>query len=623
MLQDIRQSTKGTAAKIVVGLIVITFAFFGIESILVGGGDNEIAKVNGEEIYPQELQQSIDTQRRRLISAMGENLDPAMLEEDRLRGPALEALINRRLLKQSAQEMDLSISEQEIGAVVGGMEQFQADGRFSPEVYKSVLSTAGFTPGSFKQGLYDDMLINQLRGGIAGTEFVTSAELELSGRVILESRDVHYFIIPLEKFASDSPISEAGIEGYYVENETDYQTQEVVDIDYIELSVDDFREPVEENAILEAYELAKNEAQYLIQNRVSHILFESGAADQADQVVLAQERLAGGVPFAEVAMELSQDVGSSSRGGDLGFSSGDAFPLEMEVVIAKLEPGVVSEPVETDAGIHLLLVTERKGGEEPRLDEIREQLKDSIQTDEARVVLLRSVESLKDLSFNAEDLSYPASELTLDVQQIDAVARFQDEGLFSNTSLLKAAFSEDVLVEGHNSDVIELPEDRFVVMRVRKHHVPELLPLAAVRDEIVEAVQEKIARAAVAAEADRALAQMRTGVTMEQFTETENYERQIELGIDRRNNIVPIEVLRRAFEMPAQSAEDMSTADYIEAQNGDAIVIELVRVNEGDVGAITDIELQQLRQLLGSESGSLVDKEFQQSLQDHADITVL
>jgi peptidyl-prolyl cis-trans isomerase D len=623
MLQDIRQSTKGTAAKIVVGLIVITFAFFGIESILVGGGDNEIAKVNGEEIYPQELQQSIDTQRRRLISAMGENLDPAMLEEDRLRGPALEALINRRLLKQSAQEMDLSISEQEIGAVVVGMEQFQADGTFSPEVYKSVLSTAGFTPGSFKQSLYDDMLVNQLRGGIAGTEFVTSAELELGGRVILESRDVHYFIIPLEKFASDSPISEAGIEGYYVEHETDYQTQEVVDIDYIELSVDDFRAPVEESAILEAYELAKNEAQYLTQNRVSHILFESGAADQADQVVLAQERLAGGVPFAEVAMELSQDVGSSSRGGDLGFSSGDAFPLEMEVVIAKLEPGVVSQPVETDAGIHLLLVTERKGGEEPRLDEIREQLKDSIQTDEARIVLLRSVESLKDLSFNAEDLSYPASELTLDVQQIDAVARFQDEGLFSNTSLLKAAFSEDVLVEGHNSDVIELPEDRFVVMRVRKHHLPELLPLATVRDEIVVAVQEKIARAAVAAEADRALAQMRTGVTMEQFTDTENYERQVELGVDRRNNIVPIEVLRRAFEMPAQSAEDMSTADYVEAQNGDAIVIELVRVNEGDVGAITDIERQQLKQLLGSESGSLVDKEFQQSLQDHADITVL
>ena len=623
MLQDIRQSTKGTAAKIVVGLIVVTFAFFGIESILVGGGDNEIAKVNGEEIYPQELQQSIDTQRRRLISAMGENLDPAMLEEDRLRGPALEALINSRLLTQSAQEMGLSISEQEIGAVVGGMEQFQADGTFSPEVYKSVLSTAGFTPGSFKQSLYDDMLINQLRGGIAGTEFVTSAELELGGRVIMESRDVHYFIIPLEKFASDSPISEAGIEGYYVEHETDYQTQEVVDIDYIELSVDDFKAPVEENAILEAYEAAKNEAQYLTQNRVSHILFESGAADQSDQVVLAQERLAVGVPFAEVAMELSQDVGSSSRGGDLGFSSGDAFPLEMEVVIAKLEPGVVSQPVETDAGIHLLLVTERKGGEETRLDEIREQLKDSIQTNEARIVLLRTVESLKDVSFNAEDLSYPASELRLEVQQIDAVARFQDEGLFSNTSLLKAAFSEDVLVEGHNSEVIELPEDRFVVMRVRKHHVPELLPLATVRDEIVVAVQEKIARAAVAVEADRALAQMRTGVTMEQFTDTENYERQVELGVDRRNNIVPIEVLRRAFEMPAQSAEDMSTTDYIEAQNGDVIVIELVRVNEGDVGAITDIERQQLRQLLGSESASLVDKEFQQSLQDHADITVL
>ena len=84
MLQDIRQHTQGTAAKIIIGLIVISFAFFGIQSILVSGGDNEIAEVNGELIYPQQLQQAVDTQKRRLISMMGEQFDPAMLDDERL-----------------------------------------------------------------------------------------------------------------------------------------------------------------------------------------------------------------------------------------------------------------------------------------------------------------------------------------------------------------------------------------------------------------------------------------------------------------------------------------------------------------------------------------------------------
>jgi peptidyl-prolyl cis-trans isomerase D len=118
MLQDIRQHTQGTAAKIIIGIIVISFAFFGIQSILVSGGDNEIADVNGELIYPQQLQQALDTQKRRLISMMGDQFDPAMLDDERLAPQALESLISRALLMQSALALKLVISENDIGAAV-------------------------------------------------------------------------------------------------------------------------------------------------------------------------------------------------------------------------------------------------------------------------------------------------------------------------------------------------------------------------------------------------------------------------------------------------------------------------------------------------------------------------
>jgi peptidyl-prolyl cis-trans isomerase D len=214
MLQDIRQHTQGTAAKIIIGMIVISFAFFGIQSILVSGGDNEIADVNGELIYPQQLQQALDTQKRRLISMMGDQFDPAMLDDERLAPQALESLVSRILLMQSALALKLVISENDIGAVVAGMEQFQIDGKFSPAVYKSVLSSAGYTPSYFKQSLSEDMLLSQLRSGIAGSEFVTSSELALNSHVILEQRDLNFFTIPLEKFSSLSPPTGSEIDSY-------------------------------------------------------------------------------------------------------------------------------------------------------------------------------------------------------------------------------------------------------------------------------------------------------------------------------------------------------------------------------------------------------------------------
>jgi peptidyl-prolyl cis-trans isomerase D len=623
MLQNIRKYTQGTTAKIVVGLIVISFAFFGIESILLNGGGNEIAEINGEPIYPEELQQVLDTQKRRLVAMMGEKLDPAILDDERLRPQALEALINRKLLMQSAAAMKLAISEHEIGTVVGSMEQFQVDGVFSPELYKSVLSSAGYTPGYFKQSLRDDMLLSQLRSGLAGSEFITPWELELNTRVIWEQRDLRYFTIPIEKFTSTKPVTEAQIETYYSAHQEDYRTPESVDIDYLELALDDFRQPVDESAIQEAYELAKQEAQFKTQNRVSHILFESGDETNVKQrIEEAQARLSAGVPFADVAKEFSQDVGSADKGGDLGYSSGDTFPEPMESAIAKLQPGVVSGPVETEAGTHLIMVTEQKNGEQPSLEDLRQQLQEKIQTDEARIVLLRTAESLKDLAFNAEDLGYPAKELNLVVKQADAVTRTQNQGLFSNTVLLEAAFSEEVKDSGNNSEVIELEGDKFVVLRVRNHNVPEVKPLLSVRDDVVAAIAGETARAAVAAESDGALKQLRSGLAIDQFASSQGYPLQVELGVDRRNIKVPPEVLQRIFELPPPEPDSVAT-DFIITPNGDAIILELQRVSMGEYKSLTDEKRKQLQQMLAGDSASLINNEFQRALRERAEISTL
>ena len=623
MLQDIRQHTQGAAAKVIIGLIVISFAFFGIQSILVSGGDNEIAEVNGELIYPQQLQQAVDTQKRRLISMMGDQFDPSLLDDDRLAPRALEMLISRILLTQAAVSLNLVISENEIGAVIGAMDEFQIDGIFSPDLYRSMLSSAGYTPSYFKQSLSEDMLLSQLSSGIAGSEFVTSSELELNSQMLLEQRDVRFFTIPLEKFASMSPPTDEEIDTYYLDNEAQFRTAESVDLDYLELTLDDYRQPVTEAAVLDAYEQATQEFQYQTQNRVSHILFEDdGENDVQQRVELAQEKLSAGMAFSDVAKDVSDDVGSADRGGDLGYTSGDAFPEEMEVVIAQLEPGVVSSPLDTSAGIHLILVTDRKAAEAPSLEEMRPALENTLQEDDARVTLLLTVESLRDLSFNAEDLRSPAKELDLVVKQANAVARSQADGLFSSPSLLAAAFSDDVLSSGNNSEVVELAGGDFVVLSVRKHNVPETKPLSDVRGQVVAALVEENSRLAVASEADRALQQLDKGLTATEFADSQGYTLSVELGVDRTNRILPPEVLGRTFVLPRPAA-DLPSTDFIVMPNGDAIVIELLNVTAGEFTSLPEQEQQQFHQLLSAEAGNLINNEYQRGLRERAKISIL
>jgi len=623
MLQDIRQQIQGTTAKIVVGLIVVSFAFFGIESILVSGGGNEIAEVNGESIYPQDLQQSLDTQKRRLLAMMGDEIDPAMLDDDRLRPQALESLISRKLLTQSAQQLGLSISESEIGSVVGSMEQFQVDGVFSPDLYKSVLANLGYTPGYFKESLRDDMVLNQLSSGLAGSEFVTQAELELNTSVLAEQRDLRFVTIPREKFVSGDAFTDQQIESYYAAHQEDYRSPESVDIEYLELNLDAFRQPVAESAILEAFELAKQDSQFQTQNRVSHILFEATSdEDNKERLAKAQAELAAGAPFAEVAKKYSDDVVSADKGGDLGYTSGQTFPDAMEEAIAQLEPGIVSAPVETESGTHLIVVTERKQGGEPSLEEMRDQLQETLQTEEARVALLREVESLRDLSFNAEDLTYPAKELNLTIKQAPGVTRTQNEGLFSNRALIDAAFSDDVLSSGHNSDVIETSGDTFVVLRVKTHNAPEVKPLAAVREQVIAQLTEETSRAAAMAEASNLMQQVNSGQLLEDVATQMGFETKVELGLSRRSATLPPEILQHAFELPSPKS-DKPTIDIVATPGGDATIIELLRVNPGEFKILPESEQGQVRQLLTGEFGGLINNEFQQGLREQAEISVL
>ena len=621
MLQNIRARTQGAVAKIIIGLIVISFSIFGIESLLFSGGASAVAEVNGEEISPFDLQQELSVQQRQLLSIMGDDADPALLDQALMNQKALEALIQREILRQAAGDLSLTVSDAAIAEIIASMSQFQIDGRFSRDMFQSALVSSGFTPALFRDRLAEDVQIGQLQAGIAGSDFVTRKELALAARIALEGRDVRYITLPLADYRLDASVTDAEVQAHYEANRGAFQSEESLAIDYLELRLDDYRKPVEEARLREEFDLVRGEYELAAEARVSHILLEGDDEERQARLAEVQVALAGGLAFEAAAAQFSDDAGSAQSGGDLGYTAGDTFPPAMEEAISALALGERSGPVETEAGTHLILVTDRREGSEASFDSVAGELEERIQRREASADLLRDVELLRDLAFNAADLGEPAAELDIDVSSVDSVTRNQTEGLFARPSLLSAAFSEDVLEAGHNSDVIELDSEHFVVLRVAQRRPPEPLGLDDVREQIAALLRDEAAQKLAAQQARALLLSLEAGTPVEDAANEAGLQWQVELGARRDSPRLPLAVRERLFEFlePGQEAPRRAIVD---SDPYAQYVVEFVRLSEGTLDGAAEADLTRLRTRVSAESGRLFQQQFETALRSRADVEV-
>ena len=624
MLQSMRQSTQSTAAKVIIGLIVLSFAAFGLETLLPGGSGTSVAEVNGEEITPFALQEAITQQKRQLVSVLGDDIDPALLDDDRLQPRALQSLIQRALLLQKSTTLSLVASEAQVGKSITAIEAFQLNGIFSPDAYKSVLANAGYTPERFRRAQAEDIVLTQLQTAISETEFATPTELAATANLIAEERDVRYLVIPESGLVSDGDLSDAALQSYYQQNEATFFNPEQVLVDYILLDPADFAVSVDESLVEEQYEAVKGEYEVAEQARVSHILLiqegDESDAVYEQRIAEAAERIGRGEDFADLAAELSDDLGSASLGGELGFTDGSAFPDEMETAIAALaEPGDISGAVKTDAGTHFIRLEQRIAGDSVDYASVREELRASIEAAEAERNLLIAVEELRDLAFNSPDLSGPAEAIGAEVRVSQPFSLGEGADLFSDARLRELAFSDDVKASGNNSEVLELSGQRFVAVRVRDVRAPQIAPFDEVESEVRQGLRKELEAAALADMTARAEALLASGESMETAANTLGMEWRVELAATRLTSQLPRPVLEAAFTMPQGQTDALRTVQVPE--EGYALV-QLARVNPGDVAALSGAEAQQLSDLRSGEQQRLSFDEFLVHQRNAADIVI-
>lgn len=620
MLQNIRDNSQGWIAKTIIGVIVALMALTGFDAIFQATTHkNEAAKVNGEEISQNELSQAVDMQRRQLMQQLGKDFDASLLDEKMLRESALKGLIDRKLLLQGAEQSKFAFSEGALDQVILQTPEFQVDGKFSSERFDQVIRQLGYSRMQFRQMLAQEMLIGQLRAGVAGSGFVTDAQVQAFARLEKQTRDFATLNVKADPAAVK--LTDDEVKAYYDEHAKEFMTPDQVVIDYLELKKSSFFDQVavKDEDLQAAYQ--KEIANLSEQRRAAHILIEvndkTTEAQAKAKIEEVQARLAKGEKFEVLAKEFSQDPGSANNGGDLGYAGPGVYDPAFEKALYSLAKDQVSGPVRTDFGYHLIKLLGVEAPEVPTLASLKDKLTRELKASQVEQRFVEATKQLEDSAFEASDLAQPAADLKLTVHTSKPFGREGGEGVAANRAVVTAAFSTEVIDEGANSTAIELDPETVIVLRAKEHLKPAQLPLESVAAAIRTQLTKEHASAAAKTKAEKLIADLREGkAPLDKAVDGQSWK--ATAAATRAQEGVDPAVLQALFRMPKPAAKDKPTFSSVTLSDGSLVVVRLNGVNEA--AAPTDEEKAQYRRFLASREGQQDFAAYRKQLESQADI---
>ena len=618
MLQDLRENSQGVIAKVIIGFIVAIFALTGVEW-LIGGfiASPPVAEINGEEITEAQLQLNI---QNLLASLGGADIDQELLEQ-----VALNQLIEETVLKQSADRAGMIVSSDRVDRAIIENPSFQINGVFDSDLAVRTMASQGYNIPLYRQALSQSMLLGQIANAYSASNFITDSELESIAELMQQTRDFRYVSITMGTRTLGNAISQEEIQRYYDENPAEFTQEESANINYVVLDRNAIAEEiqVDEAEIRAQYEAQRADFEGSSEKRASHILFEVGdSMDEAAAMELAataRQRLLDGEDFGAVALEMSSDTVSAEESGDIGYTDGSAFPQPIEAVLETLALNEISEPVVTEFGVHVVKLTEDAENVYQAFEEVSDRIERELKSAEVDLLFAERIEDMSNLAFETGDLLTISEQLGLEIQSAESVPRAGGSGLFANQALVTAAFSDEVMLEGNNSDVIEIGDNQAVVLRVQRFNESAIRPLDDVIGEISVILRTQMEREAVESLGEELL------ITAEEGGDVDSLLADNELvwlnaeNISRNDFSVNREVIDHAFTMAA--TEGGPIVSSVSLANGTFVLVELNQVNPGEVSAIPEPERNRLVDSLQSDLGVSDYQSFLVSLREGSDIS--
>ncbi|GAC05550.1 peptidyl-prolyl cis-trans isomerase D [Paraglaciecola agarilytica NO2] len=610
----------------ILGLVILSFVFAGVGSYINSSADTAAAKVNDDTISQADLERAYQNERGRMESQYGEafaalTADSAYLQQ--FRQGVLDRLIGDKLIEQAAVDLGLRVSDAQIKQAIVAMPEFQFDGKFDNERYSAVLRQAGFQPNEFRDYMRVDMTRRQLSNALLGSEFTLLEETTQAYKLQQQTRDARYLTVPADMFKGDVTVSQSDVENYYQANITQFDTQQQVSLAYVELSVDDLLAGIEvsEDEAEQYYEQNIQDFRTQEERRASHILIEFGD-DQQKAEQQAEDMLAkinNGEDFAELAETFSSDTFSAENGGDLDwFSMGMMDPAFEDAAFALQNVGDVSDVVESEFGFHIIKLTDVKPEETSPFADVKEDVIAKLKAERAEEEFYAKQLRMAEVAFETPDtLDEVAAIAEVDVKTTVMFSQDSAPQAVNYPNVVSQAFSDELINDQVNSDVIELEDNHVMFIRVADYEAQRTKSLDEVSVEINDILLAEQAQQAAKEWAETVLSDIQSQQDVSDKLQTKGIEWQEQNAVTRNASQVSPAVVTALFKL---TDGEESSGQVVELFNGDVALVQLLEVNEG--ADLPSSDAAALQNRLTTMRAQFTYSEFINALREQADVEI-
>ncbi|MBT1443198.1 SurA N-terminal domain-containing protein [Shewanella sp. JM162201] len=611
MLEKIREGSQGTIAKSILVLVILSFAFTGVSSYLGSSTETPAATVNGEVIPESALEQAYQNEKARMEQQLGDMFETLAADDNYLRSikqGVLERLVADKLLDQTATELGLRVSDEQIKQAILEEPAFQTEGKFDNERYQAILRQLGYQTNSFRDMMRVDMTRRQLINALVGSEFVLPSESKAIAELQGQTRDLRYVVVTSQPFEAGVSVTDEEAKSFYDANPDQFINPEQVSLEYLMLSAKTLADAVNvtEEQAKTYYDEHMNQYKTPEKRLAGHILVNLGEDEAAAKAKIdaIYAKLQGGADFAEVAKTDSEDTFSGEQGGQLDWFEQGVMDPAFDGALFALEKGAYSAPVKSEYGFHIIKLLDQQGGEQAAFADVKDRILAQLKDKEALDKFYSLQQKLADTSYEVPDSLVEAAKATgLELKTTALFARELPPAEISNPALIKAAFSEQVLQSGMNSDVIDLGDNNVAVVRMKEHKLAGTLPFAEVKAGIVTRLTQDKANEAAKKQADELLAKFKAGEAIDLTAKAKvaRFDRELDPSI-----------VNKAFQLAVGGADSVSMAA------GYAVVV-LDKVNAAE--KVEDALVEALAQRLSGQYTENTYRGVIESLKAKAEVT--
>ena len=641
MLQRIRDKSSGWIAFVILGLVIITMAFFGIESYFAPKVETFAAKIEGpakfwiwgkqsREVSQDEFRRRFEQVRAQERTRQGESFDSAAFESLDIKRQVLDSLIDQELLGLVAERDGITVGEAEVAEQLKTTPEFQVNGVYSPDQYRLALAGQGLSHAQFMARMRSDMAQRTIPGQIVETALASDSELEAFLHLVRQTRDLQLIDLPTPALPIEPP-SETELKSWYDDHASSYRSEEKVAIEYVEIDGSTLPTPTtaDEATLRARYQDLKSRYVTEPLRTASHILIaapadaapEADAAARERATALAAKAREPGADFAAIARESSEDLGSKAAGGDLGVIEKDMAEPAFEQALFALPLGGVSDPVRTPAGWHVIQLRELTPGSERPFEEVRAELEAEFLATERERVFSDLTGRLVELIYKDPTALVPAAEqLGLTVQRTALFGRGQGEGIVAIPAVREAAFSDAQKLERQVSDTVEIAPNHVVVVHVIDHQPEAPQPFDQVRERVLADFNADRLGKASLAQAEALLERAKKGETLEALATEVGRTVATIPGVERQAQLPP-SLIEAAFALAAPEAGKPSLG-IAKVGPDRHVLIAVTAVAPGDLNSLDDATRKQLRDQMAQARGLVEYQDYIKALRRHYTVTV-